>query len=129
MTTATDARKFTATQAKALDRAETRVATAKAELEAAEEARRELRDRYHDLVPVSEDPEEAAKGIRVAAAGGITVRIAPMVSGETFRFREYKLAGHPVTPEMAEFLKDGKPYDRWTVRGPRKTADAVEPRP
>jgi hypothetical protein len=120
--------KLTASQAKALDRAETRVATAKAELEDAEAERQTLRDRYHDLVPLSDDAEEAAKGIRVAAAGGITVRIAPMVSGETFRYRDYKLAGHPVTPEMAEFLKDGKPYDRWTVRAPRKTADAVEPR-
>lgn len=108
--------------------AEIAVAKAKRALEDAEERRQELRARYIDRVPLSEDPEEAAKGVRTTVAGGIKVRITPQVSGAYFNLSAYIKAGEVVTSAMGRHIRDGKEYDRWTVTGPPKAADAVEPR-
>lgn len=129
MSTATAPKKLSAQQARQLHDADVEVGKLKAALEIAERTREDLRDRYKSRLVPSEDPKDAGKGVLVGSAGGITVRVTPAVSGEFFRFRDYKLAGNPVTPEMAEHVSPGRPYDRWTTKlleGPKRH-DAVEP--
>jgi hypothetical protein len=49
--------------------------------------------------------------------------------GEFFSLKDYRAAGHPITPEMAPHVHPGDPRERWTwkdLRGP-KSPDAVEP--
>jgi hypothetical protein len=124
------ATKLTADQARRLHAADVDVARLKAQLEEAEKHQKDLRGKYRDRVPLSDDLEERAKGIRACVVGGVTVRIFPMVSAERFSLSAYKAAGHGITPEMREHLSDGKPYDRWTVKDSRGPAhlDRVEPK-
>lgn len=128
---ATTAPQLNAPQARALHRAEVEVTRLKTQLAEAEKVRDELRERYRELVPLSADVDERVKGIRAAVVGNVTVRIHPMVSGERFSWRDYKLAGHPVTDEMRAHIHDGKPWDKWTVKDARGPAHLtrVEPRP
>ncbi len=121
--------KLSADQARKLHDADVFVKRLRAQLEDAQKHLGELQDRYRDRIPVSEDLEEAAKGIRVAIVAGVIVRVAPAVSADSFSLRRYTDAGHAVTPEMREAIKPGKPYDRWTIKaaaGPKKL-NAVEP--
>lgn len=121
--------KLSADQARKLHAADVDVARLKLALEAAEQRREDLRQAYRDRVPLSEDLEERAKGIRTTVAGGVTVRVFPLVSAARFSLTEYTKAGHGITDEMREHISPGKPYDRWTVKavaGP-KHLDAVEP--
>jgi hypothetical protein len=128
VTTATT--KLSADQARKLHAADVDVARLRAQLEKAENHQRELRARYRDRVPLSEDLEELNRGVRTCEVGGVTVRVTPMVSAERFSLTGYKAAGHGITPEMREHISDGKPYDRWTIKDSRGPAhlDRVEPR-
>ncbi len=129
MSTATATKKLSAAQARQLHDADVEVAKLKAALEIAEETVKQLRARYKPRLVPSEDPKDAGKGVLVGSAGGITIRVSPSVSGDFFKLRDYKLAGHPVTPAMAEHISAGRPYDRWTTKlvdGPKRH-DAVEP--
>lgn len=121
--------KLTAATARKLHDAEVAVAQLKAQLELAEKSRDELRAKVRDRVPLAADPQDAAKGIREAIAGGVIVRIAPAVSGESFSLKRYVEAGHRITAAMRDAISSGRPYDRWTVKpaaGPKKIG-AVEP--
>lgn len=124
------ATKLNASQARALHRAEVEATRLKVALAEAEKARDQLRERYRDLVPLSTDVDERAKGVRETEVAGVTVRIFPRVSGESFSLSDYKKAGHGVTDEMREHIKPGRPYDRWTVKDARGPAhlDRVEPK-
>ncbi len=121
------ATKLQAREARAIHDVEVAIAKTKRELEELEARRKDLRARHGDKVPISDVPEEAAKGIRKIVAGGIKIRIAPQISGDYFALSEYIKAGHVVTAAMGEHIKPGREYDRWTVTGPPKTHDAVEP--
>ncbi len=121
--------KLTADQARKLHAAEVAAARLKLALEGAEQERDKLRERYRNRVPLSENHEERAKGVRTTVVAGVTVRIFPLVSAERFSLKDYTKSGHGITPEMREHISEGKPYDRWTVKaaaGP-KHLDAVEP--
>jgi hypothetical protein len=121
--------KLTPAGAKALHLADVAVAKLKAQLEQAEKRRAEMQARYRDLVPLSEDADERAKGIRAAEVGGFKIRIAPVAGSDRFSLKDYLEAGHKITAAMRDAMKRSKPFDRWTikdVRGPRR-ADAVEP--
>lgn len=121
--------KLNAAQARQLHEAEVAVAKLKAQLEIAETTRDELRDRFIPRLSLATEAKEKLKGVLVGLAGGISVRATPCVGAEYFRLRDYRAAGHQVTPEMAEHISPGKPYLRWTVKtidGP-KHHDAVEP--
>lgn len=120
---------LSAEQARKLHDADVAVKKLKARLEDAETHSRGLRARYRDRVPLSENPEEAANGIRVAMVGGVSIRITPQESGERFSLSVYREAGHDITPAMREAITPGKPFDRWTLKpaaGPKKLK-AVEP--
>ena len=119
--------KLQARDARAIHDVETAIAKLKRELEDLETRRQDLRARHLDKIPLSDDPDEAAKGIRKIVAGGIKIRVAPQVSGDYFNLTAYRKE-HPLTEAMKAHIKPGKPYDRWTVNGPPKTHDAVEPR-
>jgi hypothetical protein len=122
-------KKLTGTGAMALHVADVTVSKLKAALELAEETRALIQQRYRDAIPLSEDPKEAADGIRSLEVGGIKVRITPVAGSERFSLKDYKAAGHQVTAAMRDAITTSKGYDRWTVkdvRGPRR-ADAVEP--
>ncbi len=121
--------KLSADQARKLHDADVTVKRLRAQLEDAERHLGELKDRYRDRIPVSDDPEEAAKEIRVATVAGVTIRVAPFVSADSFSLRRYTDLGHQITAAMREAIKAGKPYDRWTIKaaaGPKKLG-AVEP--
>jgi hypothetical protein len=123
MSTATATKRLTAQQARQLHDADVEVAKLKAALDIAESTVKELRARYKPRLVPSEDPKDAGKGVLVASAGGITIRVSPSISGDFFKLRDYKLAGHKVTPEMAEHISPGRPYDRWTTKlleGPKR---------
>lgn len=122
-------KKLSATGAMALHVADVTVTRLDAALKLARETRALIQERYHDAVPLSEDPKEAAEGIRAAEVGGISVRITRVEGSDRFSLTAYKDAGHRVTDEMRDAISTSKPYDRWTVkdvRGPRR-ADAIEP--
>lgn len=123
------AAKLSAEQARRLHDADVKVKQLRAALDAAERHSRELRERYRARVPLSTDPTEAAKGVRSAVVGGVSIRISPQVSGDYFSLSAYRAAGHAVTAEMREAITAGKPFDRWTLKpaaGPKKL-NAVEP--
>lgn len=123
--------KLSADQARRLHSADVQLRRAKASLEDAGRHMADLQERYRDKIPLSDDVDEAAKGILTTEVAGVTVRVAPTVSADSFSMRRYTDAGHHVTDEMREAIKAGKEYDRWTIKataGP-KHLDAVEPRP
>ncbi len=94
-----------------------------------ETARDELRGRYRNRVPLSDDIDERAKGVRKTVVGGVKIRLSPSISGESFSLKRYRELGHKITSAMVDAINAGKPYDRWTVTaaaGPKKI-DAVEP--
>ncbi|HEX6025944.1 MAG TPA: hypothetical protein VFZ00_28390 [Solirubrobacter sp.] len=119
-------KKLTTSQARALHDAEVAVKNIKAALEAAEAKRETLRVRYLELIPLSDDPEERAKGVRAITVGAFKIRVTPQVSGDFFRLSKYLAAGHKLTAQMREHVAPGRPFDRWTVNGPAKRSDAVE---
>jgi hypothetical protein len=121
-------KKLSASGAMALHVADVTVAKLKAAAKLAEETRALIQERYRASIPLSEDPKEAAGGIRAAEVGGISVRVTPVDGSERFSLKDYREAGHEVTPEMRDAISTSKPFERWTVkdvRGPRR-ADAVE---
>jgi hypothetical protein len=121
--------KLTPHAAKKLHLADVTVAKLKAALEQAERERGELYDRYRDLVPLSDDPDERANGVRSATIGGFSIRVTPVEGTDRFSLTAYLKAGHKITAEMQTAMKRSKDFHRWTirdVRGPRR-ADAVEP--
>jgi hypothetical protein len=127
--TTTAAPKLTAATARKLHDAEVAVAQLEAQLELAKAARAKVREKVLPRVPLSPLPEEAAKGIRETIAGGVIVRVAPAVSGESFSLKRYVEAGHRITAAMRSAIAPGRPYERWTVKpaaGPKKLG-AVEP--
>lgn len=122
-------KKLSPTGAVALHVADVTVAKLNAALKLAKETREHIEARYHDAIPLAEDPEDRAAGVREAEVAGIRVRVTPIDGSERLSLKDYKEAGHEVTPEMQEAITISKPFDRWTitdVRGPRR-ADAVEP--
>lgn len=119
--------KLTAAQARKIHDADVRWQKAKLEAEEAETALKALRKRYRDRIPLSEKAEDAAKGVREIVRAGIHIRVTPSVSGESFSLSKYREKGHKVTKAMREAIGGKTPYDRWTVNGPPKTHDAVEP--
>jgi hypothetical protein len=128
MTVAT-APKLSADQARKLHDADVAVKRLRAQLDAQEKHLRELQDRYRERIPVSDDADEAAKGIRITTVGGVVIRVAPAVSADSFSLKRYVDAGHQITAAMREAIRPGKPYDRWTIKaaaGPKKLG-AVEP--
>lgn len=129
MTTAATASRLSAEQARRLHDADVKVKRLDAALLEAKKDLGKLKDRYIDRIPVSEDLEEAAKGIRVATVGGVSIRVAASVSADSFSLKRYVDAGHAITAAMREAIKPGTPYDRWTIKataGPKKIG-AVEP--
>jgi hypothetical protein len=94
-------KKLTGTGAMALHVADVTVSKLKAALELAEETRALIQQRYRDSIPLSEDPKEAADGIRSLEVGGIKVRITPVAGSERFSLKDYKAAGHQVTASHA----------------------------
>jgi hypothetical protein len=121
-------KKLSASGAMALHVADVTVAKLKAAAKLAEETRALIQERYRASIPLSEDPKEAADGIRAAEVGGISVRVTPVDGSERFSLKDYREAGHEITPEMRDAISTSKPFERWTVkdvRGPRR-ADAVE---
>jgi hypothetical protein len=121
--------KLTAATARKLHDAEVAVAQLEAQLKLAREARDELRDRVRPRLAPAADAEDRAKGILEGRAGGVLVRVAPAVSGESFSLKRYVEAGHRITAAMRDAISPGRPYDRWTVKpaaGPKKLG-AVEP--
>lgn len=131
MTTATaPKKKLSADQARRLHDAEVSVKQLEAQLEEARTRRTELRTAAIDRIPLSDDVDERAKGIRKAVIGGVRIRVSPAISGETFSLKAFKELGHEITAAMRDAISAGKPYDRWTVTpaaGPKKIG-AVEPR-
>lgn len=121
--------KLSAEQARKLHDQDVLVKKLRAQLEIAEEKLGDLEDRYRARIPLSEDGEEAAKGILATTVGGVAIRVAPCVSADSFSMKRYTDAGHAVTPAMRDAIKPGRPYDRWTIKpaaGPKKL-NAVEP--
>lgn len=126
--TAITVTKLTASQARALHRAEVDVARLKVALETAEKRRDDLRGTYRELVPLSEDLEERAKGVRTAAVGGVIVRITPIEGQENFSIERF-LANGGSKAVLEPGMKLGRGYDRWTVKDARGPShiDRVEP--
>lgn len=127
--TATATPKLSAAQAKKLVLAEVKAAKLKAELEAAQRELAELHERYKPRLEPSTDPKDAGKDVLMAEVGGFRIRVSTFVGGDYFSLKDYRTAGHPITPEMAEHIRTGDPRERWTwkdLRGPRRP-DAVEP--
>lgn len=127
--TATTPALLSADQARRLHDADVKVKQLRAQLEDAERKLGEVKDRYRDRIPLSDDINEAAKNIRVTTVAGVTIRVAPSVSADSFSLKRYVDAGHQITDEMREGITTGKPYDRWTIKaaaGPKKLG-AVEP--
>ncbi len=121
--------KLSAEQARKLHDADVVVKRLRAQLEDAQKNLGDLQERYRDRIPVSQDPDEAAKGIRVTLVAGVVVRVAPSVSADSFSLKRYTDLEHQITAAMREAIKPGKPYDRWTIKaaaGPKKL-NAVEP--
>lgn len=129
MPSVTATSKLDARQARVLHDADVHVKRVRAQLQEAEEKLAEIKVCYRDRIPGSPDLEEAQKGICIATVGGVTIRVAPAVTADSFSLKRYTDAGHPVTDEMTEAIRPGRPYDRWTIKataGPKKL-DAVEP--
>ena len=129
MSTVTAPPRLSAEQARKLHDADVAVAKLRAQLKIAEKTLNELEERYHPRIALSDDPGEAAKGIRVAEAGGVHVRVAPFTTAERFSLKAYREAGHKITAAMRDCISAGKPAARWTIKavdGPKKLG-AVEP--
>jgi hypothetical protein len=122
-------KKLSATQAVLWATAEVAVLQAKAAWEAAKAEAEKLRARYEDRLEPSADPKDAGKDVKVGVAGGWQIRFTRFTGGERFSIKEYRAAGHKVTPEMRPFISAGDPQVRVTVKrvkGPTKPG-AVEP--
>jgi hypothetical protein len=120
---------LSAAQARKLVLAEVKAAKLRAELETAEAERDELRQRYKPRLQPSTETKDAGKNVLQAVAGKLLIRCTSFMSGEYFGLKDYREAGHPVTPEMEAFIQR-YPRERWSwrdLRGPRRP-DAVEPR-
>jgi hypothetical protein len=104
-----------ADQARQLYDAKRRVTAARAELEAAETAQRELRDEFKKLVPVARKPKDQARGVLEVIAGGVKVRISASRTGRSFRFGDYLAAGGRITKTMRPHVGEPVEYDRWTI--------------
>lgn len=125
----TPPRKLNAAQARAIVAAEVAAGKLKAALDAATVKRDELRARYKLRIPPSTDPKDGDKDVREIEVAGFRIRVSTYAGGEYFSLKDYRAAGHPITPEMAEHVHAGDPRERWTwkdLRGP-KSPDAVEP--
>lgn len=125
-TTATEP-KLSLAQARRLHDAEVAYDKLARGLEDAKQTRDELRSSYLPRIPLSDDPDEAAAGTRVVAIGGITARVTPVAGRESFSLKDYRQAGHKLTAAMRSCITHGRPSQRWTVTGPAKRHDAVEP--
>lgn len=121
--------KLTAAQARAIADADVAVRKLEAQLEIARKTRSELQARHLDRIPVAIDPDDAAKDIREAEAGGWIIRVSGEIQTESFSLKRYVELGHKVTAAMSEAIKPGKPFRRWTIKraeGPYKPG-SVEP--
>ena len=127
--TATAEKKLTASQARKLAKLEARTAQAKAAWESMKRDLDQLHAEYKPLLPVSTDPDDEGKDVRQLEVGGFRVRVSTFAGGEYFSLKDYRGAGHQVTDEMREHIRDGDERERWTVkdlRGPRGP-DSVQP--
>jgi hypothetical protein len=127
--TATATAKLTAAQARAIAEADVAVKQLEAQLEVAKATRDELRVKHLHRIPAAVDPDDAAKDIREAQAGGWIIRVSGEIQTESFSLKRYVDLGHKVTAAMREAIKPGKPYRVWTVKraaGPYKPG-SVEP--
>lgn len=68
-------------------------------------AKKDALAKYAHLVPDKIGAEGAGHIIRHWIGGG----------GEIFKLKEYREAGHPVTPEMANFIEPRTTFHQWTV--------------
>lgn len=115
--------KLTADQARKLHDAEVAHDQLKAQLDIAKKTRDELRGKYRPRLELAKDAAAALKGTLQAISGGIAVQATPSAGGETFSLKDYRTAGHKVTPEMQPFIKAGGTRWTWTVRsiaGPKR---------
>lgn len=122
-------RKLNAAQARALALAEVTYDKLAAALAEAKKARNELRGRFKARIPPSTDPKDADKDVRQVEAGGFRIRVSTFDGGEYFSLKDYREAGHPITPEMEPHVHDGEQREKWTVKalaGPKRP-DAIEP--
>jgi hypothetical protein len=127
--TTADTPKLSAAQARKLERAEVKAAQLEAQLEEAKARRDTLRRRYKSRLQPSTEKRDRGKNVLQAIAGGILVRVSSFRGGDYFSLKDYREAGHEVTPAMRPFIRPGDPRERWTVKslaGP-KTSGAVEP--
>lgn len=108
--------KLSPKQARRLLALDAEVKSRRAALEESERQLAKHRDRACSRVPLSTDSDERKRKIRVAVIGGVSIRITPTTTGETFSLTTYQEAGHEVTKEMKEAITPGRPYDRWTVK-------------
>lgn len=81
----------------ATERAQRALDTAKAKKSALE--------KYAHLVPYKIGAEGAGHIIKTWIGGG----------GEIFKLKEYREAGHPITPEMKPFIEARSTFRQWTV--------------
>lgn len=61
---------------------------------------------YAHLIPDGIGAEGAGHVIKHWMGGG----------GEIFKLKEYRDAGHPITPEMAPFVEQRSKYHQWSVK-------------
>jgi hypothetical protein len=121
-------RKLSAAQAMAWATAEVTALQIKATLDAAKKRCDELRARYESRLQPSTDPDDVDKDVKVATAGGWSIRRTRFTGGERFSLTGYVKAGHDITPEMSAHISAGSPQVRVTVKrvaGPTKPG-AVE---
>lgn len=71
-----------------------------------ESERDEIRERIAPLMEPGEDYIE----------GGVKVRRTQVAGRRSFSFSAMEAAGYSLPPDLAEFVTDGKPFDKWTVR-------------
>lgn len=100
-------KKLTAKQVTAWADALVQLEQARARVSELDKQCKELLERYEPLMEASSDPDDADKDVKVAEAGGWRVRVSRYQGSESFSLKDYKVAGHEVTPQMAECIKPG----------------------
>ncbi len=112
-------KKLTPALAAQLERETKRAAELEAQAKQAAEDRDKTRAKVKPLLSPATDPEDAKKGVLEGAAGGVTIRLFPQVSAETFSIKGYRDAGHKITAAMRGFLGGKTPYE--STRGWKST--------
>lgn len=122
-------KKLSAAQAMAWATAEVALAQARATVDQLKEKTDELRARHEHRLDPSDDPGDVGKDVKVGRAGGWLIRFTRFAGAARFSMKDYLAAGHPITPQMEQFITPGSPQVRVTVKrlkGPHKPG-SVEP--